>query len=113
MEGTKSKKLIKKVEQLYKQGKTSAAIAKELKITKSKVGYILYTTLRIHEQMPRKLPTTNLIETMPKDQVNKIIRLYSWGYAPGEIAEDIEVPLNRIRMLITEAKEKRLIKKMI
>jgi orotate phosphoribosyltransferase-like protein len=113
MEGTKSKKLIRKVEELYKQGNTSASIAKELKISKSKVGYILYSILRIHEQMPRKLPTSNLIDTMPKDLVNKIIRLYGWGYTAGEIAEDIELSYNRIRMLISEAKEKNLIKKFL
>jgi hypothetical protein len=59
------------------------------------------------------MSSTNLVELMPKEQVNRVITLASWGYNASEIAEDICLPYNRVQVLIKEANEKNLIKKMV
>ena len=92
---------------------TKVMIAEALGMKESQIAYILYTLLRIHEDRPRKMSSTNLVESMPKDQVNRVITLASWGYNGKEIAEDTCLPYNRVQVLIKEATQKNLIKKMI
>jgi hypothetical protein len=50
---------------------------------------------------------------MPKHLVNRVITLASWGYNNKEIAEDTRLPYNRVHVLVKEATNKELIKKMI
>lgn len=92
---------------------TKVMIAEALGMKESQIAYILYTLLRIHEDRPRKMSSTNLVESMPKDQVNRVITLASWGYNMKEISEDTSLPYNRVHVLVKEATEKNLIKKMI
>ena len=98
---------------LYLQGYTKAKIAVALGMSHPQVAYILYTILKVHEKKPRKMSSTNLVEMMPRDQVNRVITLASWGYNATEIAEDICLPYNRVQVLIKEATQKNLIKKMV
>jgi hypothetical protein len=98
---------------LYLKGYTKAKVAEALGMKNSQVAYILYSVLKVHQKKPRKMSSTNLVEAMPRDQVNRVITLASWGYNGKEIAEDTCLPYNRIQVLIKEATEKKLIKKMI
>lgn len=98
---------------LYLKGYTKAKVAEALGMKNSQVAYILYSVLKVHHKKPRKMSSTNLVEAMPRDQVNRVITLASWGYNGKEIAEDTCLPYNRIQVLIKEATEKKLIKKMI
>lgn len=98
---------------LYLKGYTKAKVAEALGMKHSQVAYILYTILKVHEKKPRKMSSTNLVESMPRDQVNRVITLASWGYNGKEISEDTCLPYNRVQVLIKEATQKNLIKKMI
>jgi hypothetical protein len=113
MASHKFQKVSKVVLDLYSQGYTKVQIAEGLGMKDSQVTYVLYTLLRVHDDQPRKVCATNLVESMPKDQVNRIITLASWGYNGKEIAEDICLPYNRIQLVIKEATAKNLIKKMV
>ena len=103
----------KTVLDLYLNGYTKAKVAEAMGMKHSQVAYILYSILKVHEKHKRKMSSTNLVELMPKEQVNRIITLASWGYNASEIAEDICLPYNRVQVLIKEANEKKLIKKFI
>ena len=103
----------KTVLDLYLNGYTKAKVAEAMGMKHSQVAYILYTILKVHEKKPRKMSSTNLVELMPKEQVNRVITLASWGYNGKEIAEDTCLPYNRIQVLIKEANEKKLIKKFV
>jgi orotate phosphoribosyltransferase-like protein len=48
---------------------------------------------------------------MPKNLVNRVITLASWGYNIKEISEDTRLPYNRVHVLVKEATNKELIKK--
>jgi len=98
---------------LYLKGYTRVQISEALGITDGQANYIIYTILKVHQKKPRKMSSTNLVESMPKDQVNRVITLASWGYNAHEIAEDICLPYNRVQVLIKEATAKNLIKKMV
>jgi orotate phosphoribosyltransferase-like protein len=113
MASHKFQKVSKLVLDLYSQGYTKVQISEALGMKDSQVTYVLYTLLRVHDDQPRKVSALNLVESMPKDQVNRIITLASWGYNGKEIAEDICLPYNRIQLLIKEATSKNLIKKFV
>lgn len=98
---------------LYLNGYTKAKVAEALGMKHSQVAYILYTILKVHEKKPRKMSSTNLVESMPRDQVNRVITLASWGYNGKEISEDTCLPYNRVQVLIKEATQKKLIKKFV
>ena len=103
----------KTVLDLYLNGYTKSKVAEAMGMKHSQVAYILYSILKVHEKHKRKMSSTNLVELMPKEQVNRVITLASWGYNASEIAEDICLPYNRVQVLIKEANEKNLIKKMV
>jgi orotate phosphoribosyltransferase-like protein len=109
----KFQKVSKTILDLYSEGYTKVKIAEALGMKENQVSYVLYSLLRVHENRPRKMSSTNLVDSMPKDQVNRVITLASWGYNAAEIAEDTCLPYNRIQVLIKEATAKNLIKKMI
>lgn len=109
----KFQKVSRTILDLYSKGYTRSQIAEALAMKHSQVAYVLYTLLKVHEDRPRKMSSTNLIESMPTEQVNRVITLASWGYNGKEIAEDTCLPYNRIQILIKEATAKNLIKKMV
>lgn len=101
------------VKQLYLDGYTKAGIAQELGVEINKVGYILYVQLKSHLESPKKIKGENLLEKMPKPQINRIIVLTNFGYTGREIAEDLNIPYCRVSRLITEAKIRNLIQKKV
>lgn len=113
MAAAKFEKVKGTVLELYLNGYTKVKIADAIGMTHGQISYILYSILKVHEKQPRKMSSTNLVESMPKDQVNRIITLASWGYNGKEIAEDTCLPYNRVQVLIREATSKNLIKKMV
>jgi orotate phosphoribosyltransferase-like protein len=110
MAAFKYEKLTQIIEDLYLNGYTKNAISKAIGLSPNQVAYILYTKLRMHEKAPRMAISTNLVENMPKQVVNRIIQLASWGYNKKEIAEETRLPYNRVDILIREATKKNLIK---
>ena len=113
MGANKYKKVSDSVRDLYLDGYTKNAISEALGLSINQVGYILYTILKVHAKEPRKMSSVNLVESMPKKLVNRVIRLASWGYNIKEISEDIQLPYNRVYVLVKEATNKELIKKMV
>ena len=113
MAADKFEKLKPMVLKLYSLGYTRQKIADSLNITNGQAAYIIYSLLKVHKNRPRKMSSTNLVESMPKQLVNRVITLASWGYNMKEIAEDTRLPYNRVHVLVREATDKELIKKMI
>lgn len=113
MAAAKFEEIKETVLDLYLKGYTRIKIAESLNITDAQANYVIYSILKVHEKKPRKMSSTNLVESMPRDQVNRVITLASWGYNGKEIAEDTCLPYNRVQILIKEATQKNLIKKMI
>lgn len=103
----KHESLVPLVKDLYAQGLTRNKIAEIMGVKKVIIQYILYKVLFVNERNPRY----NLIESLPKDQVNRIITLSCWGYNNYEIAEDLEMPVKRVTLVIKEARQKNLIQK--
>ena len=101
------------VKDLYLSGYTKTGIAQKLGVEVNKVGYILYVQLKMHLHAPKKMKGENLIETMPRDQVIRVITLTNWRYSPREISEDLNLPYCRISRLVSEATKKQMIKKMV
>lgn len=98
------------IKDLYLNGYTKTAISKAIGLSPNQVAYILYTKLRMHEKAPRNSIGHNLVENMPKQIVNRVIQLASWGYNKKEIAEETRLPYNRVDLLVREASKKNLIK---
>lgn len=113
MAADKYQKVKAMIHDLYLDGYTKNSISKVLGMSVNQVSYILYTKLRMHEKSPRKMSSTNLVESMPKHLVDRVITLASWGYNNKEIAEDTRLPYNRVHVLVKEAINKDLIKKLV
>jgi hypothetical protein len=110
MAADKYDKISAMIQDLYLNGYTKNAISEAIGLSTNQVSYILYTKLKMHEKAPRMAISTNLVENMPKQVVNRIIQLASWGYNKKEIAEETQLPYNRVDVLIKEATKKKLIK---
>ena len=113
MGANKYKKVSDSVRDLYLNGYTKNGISEALGLSINQVGYILYSILKVHAKAPRKMSSVNLVESMPKQLVNRVITLASWGYNMKEIAEDTRLPYNRVHVLIKEATKKNLIKNLV
>jgi hypothetical protein len=95
------------VKDLYAQGYTRNKIAEIMGVKNIVVQYILYKILLVNKSNSR----SNLMEVLPKDQVNRIINLCCWGYNNYEIAEDLDLPVKNVTLVIKEARNKKLIQK--
>jgi DNA-binding transcriptional regulator LsrR (DeoR family) len=95
------------VKDLYAQGYTRNKIAEMMGVKNIVVQYILYKILLVNKSNTR----CNLMEVLPKDQVNRIINLSCWGYNNYEIAEDLDLPVKNVTLVIKEARNKKLIQK--
>jgi len=107
MAACKHEALIPLVRELYTQGNTKHQIAEMMGIRITTVNYILYNILEVSSYNPR----ANLVNEMPRELVDRIITLSSWGYTKKEIAEDLEVKEKLVGDLIKEATDKKLIQK--
>ena len=107
MAACKYQSLAPLVRDLYTQGYTRNKIAEIIGVKNIVVQYILYNVLDVNKNNPR----SNLMEVLPKDQVNRIITLSCWGYNNYEIAEDLDLPVKNVTLVIKEARNKKLIQK--
>lgn len=110
MAACKHEEIAPMVRDLYIEGFTRKRISEVLNVDQDLVGYILYVQLRIHERYPRKQTGEDLFECLPKEKVDKIIMLASFGYTNKEIAEDQDMPHRDVNKIVIEAKRKKLIK---
>jgi hypothetical protein len=97
------------VRELYTQGHTKHEIADMMGIRITTVNYILYNILEVSTNNPR----ANLVNEMPRELVNRVVTLASWGYSKKEIAEDLEVKFKLVADLVKEATDKKLIKNLL
>ena len=111
MATNKYTEIVDQVRDLYIQGLSKRKISARLDIDQAQIGYILYVQLRIHEEYPRKSTGRHLLEGLPKEKINKIITLTNFGYNVLEIANDQEMQARDVFKIVSEAKKKKLIKK--
>ncbi len=111
MANNKYTQIVDQVREMYIQGLSKRKISAQLDIDQAQIGYILYVQLRIHEEYPRKSTGKHLLEGLPKEKINKIITLTNFGYNPLEIANDQEMQARDVFKIVSEAKKKKLIKK--
>lgn len=105
----KHESLVPLVRELYTQGNTKHQIADMMGIRITTVNYILYNILEVSSYNPR----ANLVNEMPRELVDRVVTLASWGYTKKEIAEDLEVKEKLVADLVKEATEKKLIKNLL
>lgn len=103
----KHKVLVPLVRELYTQGHTKHEVAEIMGVRVTVINYILYGILEVQTNNPRG----NLVNEMPKELVNRVITLSSWGYTKKEIAEDLEIKFKLVADLVKEATDKKLIQK--
>jgi transcriptional regulator len=75
-----------KIKALYLEGLTRKKIAKALGLDDQKVGYLLYTKMKLHELYPRKLMDENNLKILNDHQISRILTLSTKGYCCREIA---------------------------
>jgi hypothetical protein len=97
------------VRELYTQGHTKHEISEMMGIRITTVNYILYNILEVSSYNPR----ANLVNEMPRELVNRVVTLSSWGYSKKEIAEDLEIKFKLVADLVKEAKDKKLIQNLL
>jgi hypothetical protein len=107
MAACKHESLVPLVRELYTQGNTKHQIAEMMGIRITTVNYILYGILEVQCNNPRG----NLVNEMPRELVNRVVTLSSWGYSKKEIAEDLEIKFKLVSDLVNEATDKKLIQK--
>jgi hypothetical protein len=107
MAACKHESLVPLVRELYTQGNTKHQIAEIMGVRLSAVNYILYGILGVQTNNPRG----NLVNEMPKELVNRVVTLSSWGYTKKEIAEDLDIKFKLVADLVKEATDKKLIQK--
>jgi orotate phosphoribosyltransferase-like protein len=111
MASYKYNKIVDQVRDMYIQGLSKKKISVKLDVDMAQIGYILYVQLKIHESFPRRQTGADLLEALPKEKINKIITLSSFGYNVKEIANDQNISQRDVFKIVTEAKKKKLIKK--
>jgi hypothetical protein len=104
---------MEKVKSLYLEGFTRKKIAKTLGIDDQKVGYLLYTKMKLHEIYPRKLMDENIFQILSDHQINRILTLATYGYDCREIAEDQNIEFRKVKKLLDVAESKKMIQKKI
>jgi hypothetical protein len=104
---------MEKVKSLYLEGFTRKKIAKTLGIDDQKVGYLLYTKMKLHEIYPRKLMDENILHILTDYQIKRILTLATYGYNCKEIAEDQKLEFRKVRKLLDVAESKKMIEKKV
>lgn len=113
MASHKYAEISEQVRDLYIQGKSKKEISTTLDLDQEAVRYILYTQLNIKETNPRNRKGADLLNSIPSEKLNKIITLTNFGYNFHEVANDVDLLPSKVYRLITEAKKKNLIKKLV
>lgn len=105
--------IIDEVKRLYIEGFTRKKIAAKLGLDVEKVGYLLYTKLKLHEIYPRKLMDENIFQILTDHQISRILTLATYGYDCREIAEDQQLEYRKVKKLLDVAEAKKLIEKKV
>jgi DNA-binding transcriptional regulator LsrR (DeoR family) len=105
--------IMQKVKDLYLKGFTRKKIAKVLGLDDQKVGYLLYTKMKLHEIYPRKLMDENIFQILSDQQISRILTLFTYGYEIREIAEDQNLEFRKVKKLIDVAESKNMIEKKV
>ena len=102
-----------KIKALYLEGLTRKKIAKLVGLDQQKVGYLLYTKMRLHELYPRKLMDENIFQILTDHQISRILTLATYGYDCREIAEDQNIEFRKVKKLLDVAESKNMIEKKV
>ena len=102
-----------KIKELYLEGLTRKKIAKLVGLDQQKVGYLLYTKMRLHELYPRKLMDENIFQILTDHQISRILTLATYGYDCREIAEDQNLEFRKVKKLLDVAESKNMIEKKV
>lgn len=105
--------IMDKIKALYLQGLTRKKIAKALGLDDQKVGYLLYTKMKLHQIYPRKLMDENIFNILTDHQISRILTLATYGYECREIAEDQNLEFRKVRKLLDVAEAKKMIEKKV
>ena len=105
--------MMDKIKALYLEGFTRKKIAKVLGLDDQKVGYLLYTKMKLHEIYPRKLMDENIFQILSDQQISRILTLFTYGYQIKEIAEDQNLEFRKVKKLIDVAESKNMIEKKV
>ena len=102
-----------RIKALYLEGLTRKKIAKLVGLDQQKVGYLLYTKMRLHELYPRKLMDENIFQILTDHQISRILTLATYGYDCREIAEDQNLEFRKVKKLLDVAESKNMIEKKV
>ena len=105
--------MIDEIKQLYIEGFTRKKIAAKLGLDSEKVGYLLYTKLKLHEIYPRKLMDENIFQILSNHQISRVLTLATYGYNCKEIAEDQKLEYRKVKKLLDVANSKKMIEKKV
>jgi len=104
---------MQQIKALYLKGLTRKKIAKALGLDDKKVGYLLYTKMKLHELYPRKLMDENIFKILTDHQISRILTLATYGYDCREIAEDQNLEFRKVKKLLDVAEAKNMIEKKV
>ena len=105
--------IMQQIKTLYLEGLTRKKIAKLVGLDQQKVGYLLYTKMRLHELYPRKLMDENIFQILTDYQISRILTLATYGYDCREIAEDQNIEFRKVKKLLDVAQAKNMIEKKV
>ena len=104
---------MQQIKALYLKGLTRKKISKALGLDDQKVGYLLYTKMKLHELYPRKLMDENIFKILTDYQISRILTLATYGYDCREIAEDQNLEFRKVKKLLDVAEAKNMIDKKV
>ncbi|HEY4756044.1 MAG TPA: hypothetical protein VIH28_08325 [Ignavibacteriaceae bacterium] len=100
-----------RIRELYIQGKKGTEISNLLGIERNKVNHIIFDRLKLRSEKTK--PNPKYLKTkhsFTKDQEDRIIHLYRWGYEPEEIREEMKASMTKIKnVLASHGKIKRIV----
>jgi transposase len=105
--------IMQKLKGLYLEGHTAKKIAKMVGLDQQRVGYLLYTKMRLHDIYPRKLMEENIFQILTDHQVSRILTLATYGYNIREIVEDQQIEYRKVKKLLDLAQFKGMIEKKV
>jgi DNA-binding transcriptional regulator LsrR (DeoR family) len=105
--------IMQQIKTLYLEGLTRKKIAKALGLEDQKVGYLLYTKMKLHELYPRKLMDENIFKILTDHQISRILTLATYGYCCREIAEDQNLDFRKVKKLLDVAESRNMIEKKV
>ena len=108
-----TQEIIDEIKRLYIEGFTRKKIAAKLGLDAEKVGYLLYTKLKLHELYPRKLINENIFNILTDHQISRVLTLATYGYNCKEIAEDQNLEFRKVKRLLDVAEAKNMIEKKV